>query len=445
MLKGLDKAFINIESKASVAPALLLLIAAAYIFELKNAMGELLFTFNTSIMMILFLIVAILCLSPYRGITLNVPTGFVLLLWIVLFSMALLSGFWSEYPEAVMRRSLLIFTPSILITAMAFMDQKPRETFYRITSFLAWFGFSLALYGLVLRFWGDFILVDRIIINQLKLGPLVLSQNIHEGAPLWRISSLKGNPNSLALVLLVSMWATYVQFAAARMKAFKHFILLSVQILALCFTFSRTGIGAAVLMWFLFYCFSGKKSISRISSTLALACLALLIILILLPLIPQGAISALQNRAEVGLNARERAWLPTLASIMDKPLGGVGFAVIDEAVLLPLQWRKGAHNVHLTVLSEIGLPGYAIFLLLWFYGITPGIYWGLRKTSNCEDRLVLLSSGVLLASLLFHQIFEDSLMRICALHFFWVYLIALVAKYHWEAKNNRGGGAPGAN
>ena len=94
--------------------------------------------------------------------------------------------------------------------------------------------------------------------------------------------------------------------------------------------------------------------------------------------------------------------------------------------------------VHLTVLSETGLPGYAVFLVLWFCGIAMGIYWGLSKFNNCKDRLILRSSGVLLACLLFHQFFEGNLMRICALHFLWVYLIAVIAMLSGKIKSKAG-------
>ncbi len=170
----------------------------------------------------------------------------------------------------------------------------------------------------------------------------------------------------------------------------------------------------------------------------AFACLVLLIVLILLPLLPQGVVSALQSRIDVGLHTRDRAWQPIISSVMDHPLGGIGFAVINEAVLLPVQWRIGSHNVHLTVLSETGLPGYAVFLVLWFCGIAMGIYWGLSKFNNCKDRLILRSSGVLLACLLFHQFFEGNLMRICALHFLWVYLIAVIAMLSGKIKSKAG-------
>lgn len=427
-----------LKNKSTVTLVLVFFIAVAYIFELKNASGKLFFTFNTSVVMVLFLIVAALLLSHFGRISLNRSTGFVLLLWFILFLLALLSGLWSEYPELVIKRALLIFTPSILITFIVFMDQEAPETFHRVTSFLAWLGFFLALYGLIIRFAGNFLVVDGISISQIKFGPLALGQRIYGNPPLWRISSLKGNPNSLALVLLASIWATYVQFAADRMKRPRYYIWMSVQLLALSLTFSRTGIGATVLMCPLFYFFSAKKTISWISKAIAIVFLALLIILIVMPLIPQGVISALQDRVDVGLNAREGAWLPITASIMDKPVGGVGFAVVDEAVLLPVEWVKGAHNVHLTVLSEMGLPGYTVFLLLWFYGIVLGIYWGSSQFNNCEDRLILLSSGVLLASLLFHQFFEDSLMRICALQFLWVYLIAVIAMLPDKIKSKAG-------
>ena len=78
------------------------------------------------------------------------------------------------------------------------MDREPRKTFHSVTLFLAWLGFFLALYGLITRFAGDFLVVDGINISQIKLGPLALGQRIYGNTPLWRITSLKGNPNSLA-------------------------------------------------------------------------------------------------------------------------------------------------------------------------------------------------------------------------------------------------------
>lgn len=429
LLTSRQKETCLVEHSNNSSTAVILIISLAYIFELKNAAGDLVFTFDTSIVLLTLLIAVSLWFSFISCIKVNKSMIVLLLLWILLFFIAVSSGLWSDYPDLVLKRSLLIFTPSILITILVLIDREPRKTFYKLMAFLAWFGFCLALYGLVIRFTGYFISYNNACINQVTLGPLILGQKVYGGSPLWRISSLNGNPNSLALVLLVSIWSTYIQFKTARMKRLRYFMFMYIQVLALILTFSRTGIGAVVLMCVLFYYFSGKRSMTKIASTCAIICLVSLFLFILMPLLPQSVISALQYRVDIGLNARERAWQPILINIMNKPIGGVGFAVIDEAVLIPSQWKIGAHNVHLTVLSEIGLPGYTILMILWFYGIALGLYLGLKKISNSDDRLIVISAGVLLACLLFHQFFEDSLMRICALHFLWVYLIAIIAVF----------------
>ena len=420
------------------ASALGACIAIAYLFELKNKTGNLFFSFNTSVVLLALLVIAFSWSLFVNRIYLSSSTGFVISLWLALFCLAVLTGLWSEHPDLVLSRSLLIFTPSILITMLVLMDRAPRKTFFRLLKFLSWLGFCLALYGLILRFAGTFVPYDKHFINQLIFGPLVFGQKAYGSPPLWRISSLKGNPNSLALVLLVTIWASYVQFKATRIKLTRYYTFISVQGSALCLTFSRTGIGAAVLMCVLFYFISEKKKVSKIAGSLAAITLLALFILIIVTCLPQNIISALEQRTDVGLNARDRAWVPILNGIMEKPLGGAGFAVVDEAILKPVHWNIGAHNVHLTVMSEIGLPGYAVFILLWFYGIISGIRAGLKK-NYADDGLIALSAGVLLACLLFHQFFEDGLMRICALHFIWVYLIAIVAVFSRDKKVMNGG------
>lgn len=404
------------------------IIAVAYIFELKNETGSLIFTFNTSTVLAVLLVAAFVLSLSVSRIFLNSSTGSVVLLWGILFCLAVLSGLWSEYPQLVLKRSLLIFAPSIVTTFLVLMDRRPRKTFYQILKFLAWFGFSLALYGLTLRFAGIFLTYKGAFLNRIFLGPFVLGQKIFGGPPLWRISSLKGNPNSLALVLLVSIWATHVQFKVKAIGRFRYYLFIFAQVVALALTFSRAGIGAAMLMYILFCIFSQKRTVSRIAGSLAAVFVLALVVLVLIPFTPQSVYSSIEERVDVGVNARDQAWKPIFNKIGEKPMG-IGFAVVNEVILKPIKWEIGPHSTHLTVLSEVGLMGYTVFIVLWLYGAGLGLCPGLQKNRGSGESSITLSAGVLLLSLLFHQCFEDGLMRICALHFIWVYLIAVAAVF----------------
>jgi len=93
----------------------------------------------------------------------------------------------------------MIWVPALLIALLSWSDTKPGETFVRL-SFGIWvFGLLLAAIGLALYTFGATSRKDGMLIQSLTIGPITISQELVGFPPFFRISSLAGNANALAL------------------------------------------------------------------------------------------------------------------------------------------------------------------------------------------------------------------------------------------------------
>ncbi|MBT9253879.1 MAG: O-antigen ligase family protein, partial [Brockia lithotrophica] len=76
--------------------------------------------------------------------------------------------------------------------------------------------------------------------------------------------------------------------------------------------------------------------------------------------------SFLVERLSLGLNGRDRIWKPVLEQIAATPLFGIGFGTATEAILRPRGIEHTVHSSHLQILAELGIAGYALFLVTFF-------------------------------------------------------------------------------
>ena len=359
-------------------------------------------------------------LVPFMRIKKGPASFRFLMFFFALFVVALASSFWSSYPDLVFRRTLLILVPSLCVSVLALADTKPVVTFTQLAKPLVLFGAVVSLLGLIAYFFGKVEMTEWGHVQSIVIGSLRISQRVYGYYPFLRMSSLFGNPNTLASCLLVTLTMTgYLFLKGSRRTAWGLLALL--QGSALILTFSRAGIlltlVSLALLWYL-SAYKQRLLKRRVFMLGILALGSILVIALYFDRLPQS------ERLSVYLNLRELAWAPLWASISNDPVLGVGFGVNYEAILEPEGLEFGAHNIFLTILSEIGLPGFLLFLMLW---LTP-IWHALRKLQSVllPTRLRLAACLAISLSLIPHQMVEGSILRYSFNNLMWIYLLTLM-------------------
>ena len=128
------------------------------------------------------------------------------------------------------------------------------------------------------------------------------------------------------------------------------------------------------------------------------------------------------NRFKEGLNSRDIAWETLLVKIYKNPFIGAGFGVSDMELLGDLGIK--AHNVYINCISEIGIIGFLIFIIIWGLGIIFSLLKLKKSIDNYTEKYTYAVVVSILISLLFHQLFENKLLVYDFVMHFWVYLIA---------------------
>jgi O-antigen ligase len=361
-----------------------------------------------------------LCLAPVVRVRVRFRELAFLMLFYILLLVALVSALWSDYSEVVFRRTLMVMISSGCVALLTLSDPHPLGTFGRVAKALALFGTGVSLVGLLVYFLGEVKTVDYGTIQVLSIGPLHLAQRVYGPLPYLRLSSLFGNPNTLASWLLVTITLTMFLIFTDRWRLWK--VLFALQLITLFLTFSRAGISATVLSLLLFMWFSGSRRGLGLSILCSLAIIGTVFLI-------RPSFLELQ-RFSFDLNLRQLAWQPLWEYIRNNPFGGVGFGVSYEALLEPAGVGITAHNAFLAIWSEVGILGLVLFLGLWSFPL----YFAkkLLPLAKDEDRLVLSSTLALTLSLFIHQFLEASILRYGFHTLFWVYLLALMVHPKWE-------------
>lgn len=251
-----------------------------------------------------------------------------------------------------------------------------------------------------------------------------LLQNWAAGAALGaqRFSATGFNANDLALILALGMplaWQLATSapaFRAARLLRVVNFAFLPAACFAILLTGSRAGF-LAMLPAFALVLASLPRL--RLQSVLVLGIAAALLGTALLPLVPERSIERLANTSrevkQGDWNQRLVIWRESLSSIAAHPFLGVGSNAHRAAAV---ETQKVAHNLVLSLLAEVGLVGFLLFLLLFLMAalrvwtlpaqasrmwLALLVIWGLSgATHNVEHRKqtwLFLSLAVAAASL----------------------------------------------
>lgn len=411
---SLESRFELMESKVNLAGwGLIVILVGTALLSLQNPVRENLVPYAPYFQLGLQ-IGAFLLLVPFVRIRMRFKNLAFLTLFYILLLVALASALWSGHSELVFRRTLMVMMSSGCVALLALSDSRPLATFGCLAKALALFGAGVSLVGLLVYFLGELRKVNYGTIQVLSIGSFHLAQRVYGPLPYLRLSSLFGNPNTLASWLLVTITLTMFLIFTDRRKSW--WVLFVLQLTTLILTFSRAGIFAAVLSLLLFLWFSGSRR------GLAWSILCLLTIIGTVFLIRPSFLDL--RRFSFDLNLRQRAWQPLWEYIRNNPFIGVGFGVSYEAVLEPAGVEITAHNAFLAIWSEVGILGFVLWLCLWLFPV----YFAKKflPLANNEARLVLSTALALTLSLLVHQFFEASILRYGFHTLLWAYLLALM-------------------
>jgi len=151
---------------------------------------------------------AFLLLTPLVRIRMRFKSLAFLMLFYILFLVTLASALWSGHLELVFRRTLMVMISSGCVVLLALSDSRPFATFGCLAKALALFGAGASLVGLLVYFLGELRTVNYGTIQVLSIGSFHLAQRVYGPLPYLRLSSLFGNPNTLASWLLVTITLT---------------------------------------------------------------------------------------------------------------------------------------------------------------------------------------------------------------------------------------------
>lgn len=392
---------------------IVLILIGIALLNLKTPARDFLFPYSPYLQISLLLGVFFMLL-PFLCLNIRTASFLLLILFYGLFMVALLSSLWSPYYYLVLQRTLMIFGSSLIIIVLVLSDKGPIETFRILAKSLAFFGAMVSLLGIIIYFFGT---IECGSVQSLTLHPL-MSQRIYGVPPFLRISSLLGNPNNLAIWLMVTLTMTFYLFLSSSHRIFLGFTMLT-QICALILTFSRAGILATSASLALFWCLSKRDRCLRYRYILMMLCgLGLIVLAIYSFDLPQS------DRFSLDYNYRDVVWGTLLNSIINNPVNGVGFGVSSEAILEPKGIELATHNAFLTILSELGMIGFVPFLLMWLFPM-----WHARRRLRSAlpaIRLPLAACLAISSAFIINNLFEGTILRYNFLNFIWAYSLALM-------------------
>lgn len=413
---------ISVNSAGNVIFLIFLVTALLY---LKTPSREYLFPYSPYLMLTVQVGLPLLLLPSLRLSIAKYYHDFlkVFLTLFLLFLLSLLSSLWSKFPEFVLQRSLMVYTPLILFGLVVWNDDNPLDTFIKVARGFVFLTSTLAAIAIFLYFFGSEVWTEGIYVQVFSLGPITLAQRIYGIPPLLRASSLLGNPNILAIWLMLSLLLTLYLLHIRKMRILLGYILFLLQVGGLIITFSRTGIGAAVIAVALYYYLSASSFSTKAKRVLFGFTLAGIIaggILIF------GGDLLSSDRFSINyLNKRDEIWELLLDAFKENYFLGIGFGVSSEFALQPHGVETYGHNVHLQTLVELGILGYCLMLFLWLFPLKKS-FTVLRRIHNREQKLTLVVCTSLLMSLCVHQFFEGHILRYDFLTNFWIYLLYMI-------------------
>lgn len=376
----------------------------------------------SSVIILLVQATIFLIILPFIKVQISEKNMLLLFLWFSLFIFSLLSSQWSTMPFEVFQRTLLAFVPTLFLLLLIYSDSKPLKTFLKVSIGLMVTGFTLSLIGIFIYLFGEVNFYDNNYIQTLNIGPINLSQIVISTNTNYRISSLTGNPNNLGMLLIFTISSTIILLKTNYFKkSLTGTIILLIQIVALILTFSRASIISFILFLLILILLTSitfKQLFNRSVIILIILSISYLVFILVQNL-------GYFTRSSY-LAGREVAWQLTLDSLSENPYLGVGFGVANENILQFAGVDISTHNTHLSLLSEIGLIGYVLFLAFWMLPIFFMLKNREEIIRKTHYNIIFNTLIALMITLFFHQMFETKIPYYGVYSLLWIYFLALV-------------------
>ena len=245
------------------------------------------------------------------------------------------------------------------------------------------------------------LLILVVVISFAELGSVCI--NVAKGEPIYkRISLWFYNPNSLGLLLSMTIPILFASESHLVQGKGRRYFLASIMLLALFFTFSRASWVAA----FVSLVFLSLKGRMRIPLG-AIVVAGLFAAALLLPAFGEQVFGFITGNVYTG---RKEIWTAALKTAMDYPLFGTGpgnwFMVMPQYIETPWLKNLDPHSLYLRNLAEMGFLSLLIMLayLGAFFYTSERIERDLRS-----DYLKLLTRGATatILGVCAHGVFEN--------------------------------------
>ncbi len=245
-----------------------------------------------------------------------------------------------------------------------------------------------------------------------SIGSLISNYHVAVDVPINRLSATGFNPNEVAMILALGMPVAWhlALFEYYDPKTYWlrliNYAYIPAAFLAILLTSSRAA-SFSTLPVFLFM----LGTLTRVKAVWRVLVSVVLIgsLFALLSVVPQ---SSLQRLGNYDLHGRKTIWRESIVIISEHPVGGAGSGAYKSAAV---ETRKGAHNLALSLLGEIGIVGFTLFctiIAMAFYHVrylpkpSRGLWlaillvWLINNTThNLEDnKQIWLFLGLLLTS-----------------------------------------------
>lgn len=347
----------------------------------------------------------------------------VLFLFILFIITSMFTSYKSNISLTVLKRVFTILFPNLLLIYLVFVDSKPKETFNFFMKMQMNIGVFFSIYGIFLSLFGkwEYLEAHEVPIQVLSIGKIRLIQRVHGSTIPYRISSFLNNPNSLGILLVLTILSTLYLLKSKKLNKYKFSIYFLIQFLGLLLTQSRTAF-LTLIIAILIYLFTLTNKKNQF----------VLVFVLMIPVVLLAFqannfglnISIINRFRNLNLSGRERMWKVLYETFLNNYVIGVGFSTSYESLLGDI--NLVSHNIYLRVLAEMGLVGFSFFIIFWFTGIMFSIKRIFQNRTN-ENKYIYAYIFSILVALIFHQLAEEQLLRYNYITFLWTYLISLSA------------------
>lgn len=246
-----------------------------------------------------------------------------------------------------------------------------------------------------------------------------------------RIVSTFDNPNIFAeyLLLLIPFSVACLLHKNSVRKKIWFGISLLLMLVCLVFTWSRGAwLGLIMGMLIFFVIFSKKTVPVLLGAVLISPFLSWLV-----PTAVAGRFLSIGNLAESSVSYRISAWHGIIELLNQTWWCGIGVgtaafeAVYPSVALAGTQAIRHAHSIYLQLLTELGIPGFLVFLLIVFLFL-QNCFEYLYQVKNQEGRCFVVAGIAAMTAILVMGITDHIWYSYCIFFLFWT-MMALVNSY----------------